>query len=528
MGESVVYSDEFICIFIRSDGFYIESFKKGLTLDQLSSILAKYPEIAVTSLGNLRNALVLAPRKPQKFAEQRERITVHISEDGLSATILFNMTEEALDIRNREALVKEAAVALTGKGVVYGIKKELFADALLPGREYTVAEGTSPIDGTDAVVTMYQLQETKPEVREDGSVDFYELKLINKVKAGDWLGDRIESTDGYPGQSVRGIAIKPEKGRQIQLDYDRGSVQEVYDNYKTTLYARINGAVSYTNGRISVSNHLEIQGDVGITTGNIKFDGYITVKGTVNDGFSVEASKDIEINGALGLGSIKSIISTGGSIYIKGGISPKNRAEIKAAKNVFIKFADNVNIISGGATHIGYYALNSSISSKEVIMDSSNGQIIGGNIKAEIKVIAPIIGSEIEKKTIVEVTGFDRGEMLQTLDGIFRRISELKSEQQKCKALLANFDGRQASSFQRKEYNDTNDRLYTIREEIINLEADRKSIAGYLKTHGEGEIIAAKKIHPNCTLILNKNIIEVNVLMHAAAFFIQDGFIKQL
>jgi len=528
MGESIIYSDEFLRIFISSDGVYIESYKKGLPMDKLSSILAQHPQIGVTSLSNLRNAVLLAPKEPQKFAELKERIKVEISGNELTATIEFNLIKETLDMANRGNLINDIMSALNTKGVVFGIKKELFTGELLSGKEYVIAEGTPPINGTDATVNMYPLQEAKPEVREDGSVDFYELKLINRVRAGDWLGERIEPTEGFLGQSVKGNVIKPEKGRQIPLDYDRNSVQEIYDNKKTTLYSRINGAVSYTNGRISVSNHMEIQGDVGLSTGNIKFDGYLTVKGTVWDGFSVEVTRDIEINGDLGLGSIKSIISSCGSIYIKGGISPKSRAEIKADKNVFIKFADNVNIICGSVTHIGYYALNSNITSKEVIFDSSNGQIIGGNIKAEVKVAAPIIGSDYEKKTTVEVTGFNRPEMLQNLDSIFRKISELKSEQQKLKFVVSSFDSKQATPNQRREYNASNDRLYSIRDEIISLEGERKSIAGYLKTHGEGEIIASKKIHPNCTLILGKNSFDVNTLLHAATFFLQDGAVKQI
>lgn len=528
MGESVIYRDEFLCIFTGSDGIYIESFKKGLRMDQLSSILAQHPEIGVTSLSSLRNAIVMAPREPEKFAELKERLTVEITENDLSANIIFNLPTEALDIKNRESLIKEAVAAMNNRGVVHGIKKDLFSGELVPGKSYNVAEGVSPINGIDSIIKMYPLQESKPEVNDDGSVDFYELKLINRVVAGDWLGERIEATEGYPGQSVRGILIKPVKGRQIQLDYDKNTVQEVYNNHTTTLYARINGAVSYTNGRISVSNHLEIQGDVGLSTGNIKFDGYLTVKGSVCDGFSIEATRDIEINSELGLGSVKSIISSGGSIYIKGGISPKSRVEIKAAKNVFIKFVDNVNIISGGATHIGYYSLNSNITAKEVIFDASIGQIIGGSIKAEIKVIVPIIGSEIERKATVEVTGFDRTEMLQNLDSIFRKISDLKSEQQKLKIVVSNYDSKQANPFQRKEFNDFNDRLFSIREEIKALEDERKSIAGYLKTHGEGEIIVAKKIHPNSTLILNKNIMEISTILPASTFFIQDGAIKQI
>jgi len=35
-------------------------------------------------------------------------------------------------------------------------------------------------------------------------VDHYELNLINKVKTGDWLGERIDPTPGTAGKSVKG------------------------------------------------------------------------------------------------------------------------------------------------------------------------------------------------------------------------------------------------------------------------------------------------------------------------------------
>jgi len=47
---------------------------------------------------------------------------------------------------------------------------------------------------------MYELEEPRPEIREDGKANYYELKLINKVKAGDWLGERIDATEGFPGK----------------------------------------------------------------------------------------------------------------------------------------------------------------------------------------------------------------------------------------------------------------------------------------------------------------------------------------
>jgi uncharacterized protein len=529
MGESDIFRNEFLRLLVDSDQIYIETFKKGFPLEQISSILSQHPEIGITSFSVLRNSINFAPRNPEKVGELKERITIDITANDTIATIIFNISKDELDIRNRENLIKETFALLSKKDIVFGINKDIFKGELECGKSYMIAQGTQPINGTDAIIRMYVLQDIKPEVRDDGRVDFYELKLINRVQAGTWLGERIEATEGYPGQTVKGVMIKPVKGKTIALNYDKNTIQEIYDNKKTTLFARINGAVSYTNGRISVSNHLEIDGDVGISTGNIKFEGYLTVKGAVCDGFSVEATKDIEINSELGLGSVKSIVSTGGSVYIKGGISPKSKVEIKAAKNVFIKFVDNANITCGGIAHIGYYCLNSNINAKEVILDASNGQIIGGYIKAEIKVVSPIIGSEIERKTTIEVTGFVRPALVEALDSMFHKISDVKNEQQKMKNLIASFDGAaQMNQFQRKDYNDANDKLYNIRDQIKNLEEERKNIAEYLKAHGEGEIAATKRIHPNSTIIIKNIIMEITSTSLATTFYIQDGEIKLL
>lgn len=529
MSGSVLFENEFLRISIGSDGAYVETFKRGFPLNQLPSILAQHPEVGVTSLSVLRNAINDAPKKPEKFGELRERISISISDDELSASVTFNLPPEELSMEQREKLIRDTMEGLARKGVTFGIREDVLKGDLSSGKPYPIAQGTAPIDGRDAVVRMYELMENKPEVRDDGRVDFYELRLINRVKAGDWLGERLEATEGYPGQSVKGTPIRPVKGKTVPLNFDKNSVQEVFDNVKTSLYARINGAVHYTNGKISISNHLDIDGDVGLSTGNVKFDGYVTIKGTVCDGFSVEATRDIEINGVLGLGNVKSIVSTGGSIFIKGGISSKGRVEIRAARNVFIKFVDNANIVSGGVTHIGYYCINSNVQAREFVLDASGGQIIGGHVKAQIRIAAPVIGSEIEKKTVVEVTGFHRTSMLESLDAVLHKISELKGEQQKLKQALAALDGStQMSANQRKEYSDNNERLFEVREQIKELEEERKNIAGYLRARGEGEITVAKRIFPNCTLIVKAHVVEVTSPVLAITYYVQDHELKQL
>ena len=460
---------------------------------------------------------------------ERERIAIEIADGGLSAEMTLNLSADELDMKNRDSLIREIIIKLRENGIVHGIKKDLLSGELESGKSFRIAEGTPPINGRDSITTMYQIKEAKPLVHEDGTVDFYDLKLINRVKPGDWLGERADATDGIPGRTVKGEQIKAINGKNYPMLYDKNTVMEMRQNDKTVLYSRISGAVNYTDGIIRVSNHLEIEGDVNFSTGNVKFDGFVTIKGTVADGFSVVATRDIEINSDLGIGNVKEIVSSDGSVYIKGGVASKGQTEIKAFRNIYVKYLENANVESGGTLHIGYYSINSNISAKEIIMDSIKGQIIGGNTRAEVRIAVPIVGSESEKRTFVEVTGFDRELLRLDLDNTFHRISDLKNEQQKLKLVISEFEKMgDMSPFQRKDYNDAVDRMYAMKQEIKDLEERRKSIAEYLKARGEGEISIAKKVYTNVTLVIKKTVVDISPDISAATYYFQDGQIKQL
>ena len=131
---------------------------------------------------------------------------------------------------------------------------------------------------------------------------------------------------------------------------------------------------------------------------------------------------------------MKDITSSDGSIYIKGGIAGNNKATIYSRKNIYTKFVSDTKIVCDGSVHIGFYCLNSNIKAKEVILDSPRGQIIGGNIDAEIRVVASIIGSPGEKRTCISVSGFDRRAMKQVLDDITAESGKLKLDLARAKA----------------------------------------------------------------------------------------------
>jgi len=55
------------------------------------------------------------------------------------------------------------------------------------------------------------------------------------------------------------------------------------------------------------------------------------------------------------------------------------------------------------------------------------------------------------------------------------------------------------------EYNSKMQRMSELKAELKSLEEEKKNIARYLKTKGEGEIAITKKVYPNCSITI-KNI----------------------
>ncbi|HOM02559.1 MAG TPA: FapA family protein [Acetivibrio sp.] len=529
MNQQTLYKDDFVEIFALANEVFIKTFKPGLPPNQFNAILLSLPQVQITNFSCLNDALKIASQSPLKFGQLKERIAISISQDGLQAFITYNLSKEELALQNREKLIIETYEVLKKKNIIFGIKKELFFGDLESGKKYLIAEGVPAVDGEDCKIRMYELEEPRPEIKEDGTANYYELKLINKVKAGDWLGERIDATEGFPGKTVYGTTIFPVRGKNYPLAYDKNTVYEVVQNKKVVLYSKIAGAVHYFGDKITVSNHLEIDGDVDFKTGNIIFDGYVTIKGTVTDGFYVEATKDIEINSPLGLGNVKGIKSREGSIYIKGGISSKGSAQIIAKKNIYTKFVDNAKLSCGGVAHIGFYCINSMVEAKEVFIDSIKGNIMGGQIKAEVKITVPILGSPLEPRTVLILTGFDRKKLTKMLEDTVEKINKLKDEQKDLKLYMSKIDpSKEMTSQQAAQYNSKIQRLSELKGQLKSLEEEKKNIARYLKTKGEGEVAITKKVYSNCAVIIKNMQIEIRETSLATTFFASDGEIKRI
>ena len=94
MDIKILYSNPYIQLVEKPDGFYIESFKKGYTMEQFNELLNQFPQIKITHFLALRSAILSAPRSLSKFADKRSPIEIEISPDGLKAFMTLYFSEE--------------------------------------------------------------------------------------------------------------------------------------------------------------------------------------------------------------------------------------------------------------------------------------------------------------------------------------------------------------------------------------------------------------------------------------------------
>ncbi len=492
-------NDDDVLISIDVPGYDIKLFSE--------EVLIENPRIQVTNFLGLKHALDSWSSEPIKIGKIKPTIEVILSSDKMEARIKINVSHTEFRRINKD-LPHEITRALHAKHVTYGILYDALNNNLEPLKEIVVAKGIMPVNGKDAAVKYMDMADKKPNLKEDGKIDFYELNFIKQVNPGDWVGEKILATPGEPGKTVNNEMLLPRAGKDIILRYDSNTITESNQGNKIILTALVEGAVAFEEGKIKVLNHLIIEGDVDYETGNINFKGYVTVKGTVNDGFSVRAEKDISILSETGVGAVEEIKSQYGDIYIKGGISGKGKANIQACKSIYVKYVNDCTMTAGENINIGLYAIDANLYAKNIFVNSEKGRIIGGSLNAEAKVSVYTIGNTSEKKTYVNVKGFDRQSLKAELDDLLVNYKKclLDLEQNKRQMKIYELKLTKANKIvPHDDYNayaETNDRILM---QISKLEGRRKILMDFLESKGEGEVNIFKTAYPQTYLEI-KNI----------------------
>lgn len=502
-----IYKNDNILLTEDNNDVFLTVFKEGFSINDFNDLLvSEIPYISINEFLLLKNTLEQGSSERVRIGYMKPLIVVTISQDKMQAKIRLNCTETKLR-ESYEEIRQQLLAELEANKITHGILTEVLDRQLQVQKDIVIAKGSEPTSGQDAIIKSFKKNERKPTIKSDGKADFYEMNFVDEVHKGDWLGEKYPYTKGMQGKTVTGELIIPKHGRDLNFVYDHETIGEFDEDGKKVYRALISGVVEIIGNKISVGNHLVIDGDVGVETGNINFDGSITIKGTIKEGFCVNASKDISVEGELGISRAHSIISKEGDIYIKGGVFGKGETVIKAGKNIFIKHANECVLEAGEDINIGYYSIGSVLKGKNITTDKKNGKLIGGIIEAKGKIETGTIGNYLERKTVIHVKGFDREKILQELEDLLELYRKEVQHLEKIKRQLDIYESfvQQLNGQQTLQYHDTKSQFEIKTGQIMLLEQQRNSLSDLLKIKGEGQISIEQIAYPQ-TMVQIKNL----------------------
>ena len=155
--------------------------------------------------------------------------------------------------------------------------------------------------------------------------------------------------------------------------------------------------------------------------------------------------------------------------------------------------------------------------------------MICGKIDVVIQVSAAEICNRTESRSLIRVRGFDRNAMKIELDDTLHNINENKKNITRIKQHLQVYDSSyQLTSEQIETYNKLKNEYAQIKEIIKELEYKVRSLNEYLKTPGEGAVIAKTRIYPKVRVEIKNQYEEILKSEPMITYYSKDNELKTM
>lgn len=447
-------------------------------------------------------------------------MTVSIAEGDMKGTITLSTPS----VGGVTPTVEEMKSALQTAGVFDGINENALAD-LEMNPIYrvatTVAEGIPPQDGLNSRVQfLFQtvLSETNVKVNSKGSIDFKTLNNIQNVVKGQPVANILPPTDGIPGRTVRGSHIAAKNGEH--QDIEVGSNVVISDD-RTQVIADADGQVVLVGDVVHVETIFTVTGDVKT---HIDFLGTVVITGNVEDGYDINAQRDIHVAGSVG----RSRLTAGGNIFVGKGINGDNYGEdgsggghslVKAGDSLWASFIQNCKVEAKGMVIVSDGILNSNVVAlKKVLCKGKRAAIVGGIVRACEEINAVVMGSNSGTITHLEV-GYNP-HMRDELTKMMNLAEELRMSLDEQRRNVANW---QQSARTKPLSVDKKKRMQDMVQRVSELEVEQKEVANSINSlrdqleHSivDGKISAGARIN-----------VGVNIIIHDVPYQVSSEFSK--
>ena len=454
----------------------------------------------------------------EELHENREygNVFVDVSKDKLEVTVRFDIKENQA-IPTAE-MIKEA---LAIKNIVFGIDEEAVKEAAKTGRITKVAFGIPPEHGLDAqIIKKFDMSITgRPVADEYDRVDYKNLNIFLLAKKGQVLAERIPHTQGKPGTNVHGATIRQKPGKPKPVPAGKNTIIKD-ENF---VVSEIDGQIVDSGNKISVDPHLEVKGDVGLATGNIDFVGGVTVNGSVQLGFQLKATGDIEIKGMISGGDV-----SGRNIIVKGGVQGMSRGTVRAENDFQATFAENADIEAGGNVIITDVAMHSTIrAGHTLIVEGKKGLINGGNLAAGEEIRATTVGnvSNVVTRLTVGVNPMLQ-KQYQTVLKEYNEAKKRLDQVTKMINTLGKLDISQLPPDKAERFNALIRSQFPLAGTVERNERLLKELDVELQKMKRGKIRVKDTMYPGARLSINSIMKNVQVEEKCCTQYVEDDFIK--
>lgn len=488
-------------------------YKKDINLEAASE--------AVKNAAGIINKI--GPRQPEP--ELDGKFEIKVADDKLSASIIMYPPEPGGKYVAKETVMNKIAES----GIKHFKEEEIdrVFNEFIYAEEVIFAQGKNKVDGKDAALD-FKINISDEKIlnfKEDdaGKVDFHEMGLIENVMAGQTLARKIPASIGENGEDIFGTVITASDGNDIQLTPGK-NVSLSDDGME--MISDIDGFVAYDGKKLRVDPIYHVNGDVSFETGNITFLGAVIVTGTVRDDFVIRASGDVFV------GSVAAAeIEAEGNVVIRGGVSGRDKAQIKAGGSVISKFVEQANISAGKHVVVQEAIMHSNISAggSIVCLEGKRGLIVGGTIRAGEEIYCKELGSKIATRTFVEV-GID--------PAVRQSIIELET---KLREQKENFDrvrkGIKALSMLKKKVGVLPPQKESLLLELVGLnrvlntklqsiQQELKTLQTKMRESGKGKVCVLNQVYTGIKIVVKNAIVHIDQEMTFSKFFYENGEVR--
>lgn len=408
---------------------------------------------------------------------------------------------------------------ITKLGVVTNIDRELIDQKLNEVKtnkrkflDLCVSAGIMPIDGLDG--RLENCTNKKDKFENLNFSEFHKVNPVISVKDGEIIAIIHPPTEGESGSTVFGNKVEPIPGKEYSFKLGINTKYSEEDN--TKIIAKNDGFLKLSDSAISITETFTVHGDIDFKSGNIVSKGSLKVLGNVNNGFTLQLTKDIEIGGYVG----DATVEAGQNLLIRGGFLGKGKGVIKAEGDINVKFVENQKVYTRGSLVLGKEALNAQLYVKNRIhTKGTKAVIVGGHAIAGDSIEVYSIGSSTESETIVEV-GFDYRKRNSILDN--------KETQIKLRQALEEVDKKILEYAQMKRLNDQfRERVQILANEhkrlvteIENLKEENLKITNEIYVPTSSKISIEGSIYPGVKVGINGRFFIVKEPMRSKSFFL--------